>query len=84
MEREENRSQSWKKGIFDWSQFLEDQVPPVIKLFIFSYQDNYTVLPPKYPSSEGDLAPEESLPPTRLCDEIEELEQIFFDTNLVV
>ena len=63
-------------------------MPPVIKPFIFSYQDqdnHYAVWPPRNLSSESDLAPEESLLPRGLLDCInEEEEEVFFDANLVV
>ena len=66
------------------NNFLEDPVPPVIKPFIFSLEDNqYAVWPPRNPSSESDFAPEENLLPRGLLESIEELEEdVFFDANL--
>ena len=66
------------------NNFLEDPVPPVIKPFIFSLEDNqYAVWPPRNPSSESDFAPEENLLPRGLLGSIEEVEEdIFFDDNL--
>ena len=55
-------------------QFLDREVPPVIKPFIFDYnQDNqYSVWPPRNPSSEPNLFFEESLLPRELLASIEE------------
>ena len=66
------------------NNFLEDPVPPVLKPFIFSLEDNqYAVWPPRNPSSESDFAPEESLLPRGFLESIEELEEdVFFDANL--
>ena len=66
------------------NNFLEDPVPPVLKPFIFSLEDNqYAVWPPRNPSSESDFAPEENLLPRGLLESIEEVEEdVFFDSNL--
>ena len=88
LEREVTVPRTGRRASSTDHQFLEDPVPPVIKPFIFSYQDQdnqYAVWPPRNLSSESDLAPEESLLPTGLLDCIEEVEEeVFFDANLEV
>ena len=70
-------------------QFLESESLPTLKPFVFDHnQDNqYSVWPPRHPSSEGEILFEESLLPRGLLASIEETEtedDVFFDTaNLV-
>ena len=69
VEQEATVPQTGRRASSTDYQFLEDPVPPVIKPFIFSYQDQdnqYAVWPPRNLSSESDLAPEESLLPRGL------------------
>ena len=86
LEREATVPRTGRRASSTDYQFLEDPVPPVIKPFIFSYQDQdnqYAVWPPRNLSSESDLAPEENLLPRALLDCInEEVEEVFFDANL--
>ena len=55
-------------------QFLEKDFPPVINQFVFDYnRDNqYSVWPPRNPSSEGEIFLEENLLPKELLAAIEE------------
>ena len=88
LEREITVPRTGRRASSTDHQFLEDTVPPVIKPFIFSLENQdsqYAVWPPRHLSSESDLAPEENLLPTGLLDCInEEVEEVFFDANLVV
>ena len=72
-------------------QFLERDLPPVINQFVFDYnRDNqYSVWPPRHPSSEGEIFLEENLLPKELLAAIQEEgtegeDELFFDATTLI